>query len=146
MNAKDIRKLNWVPVTDWSELTPTLFSFATPYVGKRDIKNFIENIFRDISRKLNISYTDINTIQKEENSAFYKTIKSLFQGLFSYFNKNDPSLLALEKMLRVPDVDSIKNNDVEKILHEFSLLKDTEKIEVLKRLELISVKIKFNNN
>lgn len=73
-------------------------------------------------------------------------MKSLFQGLFSYFNKNDPSLLALEKMLRVPDVDSIKNNDVEKILHEFSLLKDTEKIEVLKRLELISVKIKFNNN
>lgn len=49
-------------------------------------------------------------------------------------------------MLRVPDVDSIKNNDVEKILHEFSLLKDTEKIEVLKRLELTSVKIKFNNN
>lgn len=73
-------------------------------------------------------------------------MKSLFQGLFSYFNKNDPSLLALEKMLRVPDVDSIKNNDVEKILHEFSLLKDTEKIEVLKRLKLISVKIKFNNN
>ena len=73
-------------------------------------------------------------------------MKSLFQDLFSYFNKYDPSLLALEKMLRVPDVDSIKNNDVEKILHEFSLLKDTEKIEVLKRLELISVKIKFNNN
>lgn len=71
-------------------------------------------------------------------------MKSLFQGLFSYFDKNDPSLLALEKMLRVPDVDSIKNNDVEKILHEFSLLKDTEKIEVLKRLELISVKIEFN--
>lgn len=73
-------------------------------------------------------------------------MKSLFQGLFSYFNKNDPSLLALEKMLWVPDVDSIKNNDVEKILNEFSLLKDTEKIEVLKRLELILVKIKFNNN
>ena len=71
-------------------------------------------------------------------------MKSLFQGLFSYFNKNDPSLLALEKMLRVPDVDSIKNNNVEKILNEFSLLKDTEKIEVLKRLELISVKIEFN--
>lgn len=73
-------------------------------------------------------------------------MKSLFQDLFSYFNKNDPSLLALEKMLRVPDVDSIKNNNVEKILNEFSLLKDTEKIEVLKRLELILVKIKFNNN
>lgn len=49
-------------------------------------------------------------------------------------------------MLRGPDVDSIKNNNVEKILNEFSLLKYTEKIEVLKKLELISVKIKFNNN
>lgn len=144
MNAKDIRKLNWVPVTDWSELTPTLFSFATPYVGKRDIKNFIENIFRDISRKLNISFTDINTIQKEENSAFYQTMENLFSTRYDCFDKNSPSLLTLEKMLRVPDVDSIKNNNVEKILHEISLLKDTEKIEVLKRLELISVKIEFN--
>ncbi len=147
MNAKDIRKLNWVLVTDWSELTQTYFTlFGESYVQKTDIEIFIENIFKDIARKLNLSYNDINRIQKEENSAFYKTMKSLFQDLFSYFNKYDPSLLALEKMLRVPDVDSIKNNDVEKILHEFSLLKDTEKIEVLKRLELISVKIKFNNN
>lgn len=108
MNAKDIRKLNWVPATDWSELTPTLFSFATPYVGKRDIKNFIENIFRDISRKLNISYTDINTIQKEENSAFYQTMENLFSTRYDCFDKKAPSLLTLEKMLRVPDVDSKK--------------------------------------
>ena len=147
MNAKDIRQLNWVPVTDWSELTQTYFTlFGESYIQKTDIEIFIENIFKDIARKLNLSYNNINRIQKEENSAFYKTMKSLFQDLFYYFNKYDPSLLALEKMLRVPDVDSIKNNDVEKILHEFSLLKDTEKIEVLKRLELISVKIKFNNN
>ena len=137
MNAKGISKLNWVPVTDWNELAQTYFDFwGTPFVSKTDIEIFIENIFRDIARKLNLSYNDINKIQKEENSAFYKTMKSLFQNFFSYFNKNVHSLLALEKMLRVPAVDSIKNNYVEKILHEFSLLKDTEKIEVLKNWNL----------
>lgn len=74
MNAKDISKLNWVPVTDWSELTQTYFTlFGESYVQKTDIEIFIENIFRDIARKLNLSYNDINKIQKEENSAFYKT-------------------------------------------------------------------------
>lgn len=74
MNAKDISKLNWVPVTDWSELTQTYFTlFGESYFQKTDIEIFIENIFRDIARKLNLSYNDINKIQKEENSAFYKT-------------------------------------------------------------------------
>lgn len=85
MNAKDIRKLNWVPVTDWSELTQTYFDFfGKPFVSKTDIEIFIENIFKDIARKLNLSYNDINRIQKEENSSFYKTMKSLFQGLFLF--------------------------------------------------------------
>lgn len=144
MKAKDIRKLNWVPITDWSELTQTHFvGYCKSYVKKADIENFIENIFRDISRKLNIPYPDIFAIQYKENSAFYSTMNILFNR-FSYLEKDNPSILRLEKLLRVPDIDSIKNNNVEKILNDFSLLKDTEKIEVLKRLELVSVKIEFN--
>lgn len=145
MEAKDIRKLNWVPVTDWKELTQTYFNFRNgKYVQKGDIESFIENICRDIARKLNISYTDIFPILKEENSAFYGTMKRIFDENI-YYGIADNSLTELKQLLRVPDVESIKDNSVEKVLNDFSLLKDTEKIEVLKRLKLVSVKVEFNN-
>lgn len=42
MNSKDIRKLNWVPVTDCSELTQTYFDFFDkPFISKTDIEIFI---------------------------------------------------------------------------------------------------------
>lgn len=145
MKAKDIKKLNWVPVTDWKDLTQTYINlYNGKYVRKEDIECFIENICRDIARKLNISYIDIFPILKEENSAFYGTMKRLFIHN-SFYSIADNSLMELEQLLRVPDVESIKDNSVEKILNDFSLLKDTEKLEVLKRLKLVSVKVEFNN-
>lgn len=63
----------------------------------------------------------------------------------SFYGIADNSLIKLEQLLWVPDVESIKDNSVEKVLNDFSLLKDTEKIEVLKRLKLVSVKVEFNN-
>ena len=64
MHTKDIsnvRRLQWVSVEDWSEV-PETYAALLPFgskIGEKDIDAFVENLFRDVARKLNIAYADI---------------------------------------------------------------------------------------
>lgn len=147
MYANEVKNLKWVPVADWSELTMTNFNiWDDASVGKSDVESFIENVFRDVARKLNIPYTELKPILKEENSAFYSTKDRLFNQ-FSGVPKAHSRLLQLEKMLRIPDVTTVPDNadqsKVDKFLTDFSALSDREKLEVLQRLGTVSVKVEF---
>lgn len=147
MHANEVRNLKWVPVSDWSELTRTSFNtFEDAFVGKSDVESFVENVFKDVARKLNIPYSELEPILKEENSAFYSTKDRLFRQS-NFISKNCSCLVELERMLRIPDVTNVLHNvnqsTVDKVLTDFSALTDREKLEVLQRLGTVTVKIEF---
>lgn len=147
MYANEVKNLKWVSVSDWSELTMTEFGgWNKEFVGKSDVESFVENVFKDVARKLNIPYTELEPIFKEENSAFYATKDRLFKH-FKGVLRVHPSLIKLEKMLKIPDVttipDNINQSNVDKLLTDFSALNDREKLEVLQRLGTVSVKVEF---
>ena len=147
MYANEVKNLKWVPVLDWSELTMTNFSDSNKaFVGKSDVENFVENVFKDLARKLNIPYTELEPILIEENSAFYSTKDRLFKK-YKGLSKTNLRLLELEKMLKIPEVttvpDNVSQSNVDKILTDFFALSDIEKIEVLQRIGTVSVKVEF---
>lgn len=128
MHATDVKNLNWISVTDWGNLQMTSLTFDGYKVGKKDIKNFAESVFRDVARKLNITYKELYPIFKEEKQSFYSACQKLF-GQHLAFDKNDDNLIKLQSMLMIPDATNISS--VEKILADFATLTDTEKLEVL---------------
>ena len=62
MSACNVKKVKWIPVTDWNELTQTYSTFSGVYVGENDVDNFVENVFRDVSRQLNMNYSELEKI------------------------------------------------------------------------------------
>lgn len=138
MDVSKVRNLKWVPVADWSELPKTwLGKDGKYYVCEYDVDSFVDNIFRDVARKLDISYEKVDSIFREENQSFEETKERLFSTC-CYAGENAESLKSLKKMLRVPEVEQ---NNVEKILNDFLILTDIEKLEVLQRLGLTCIKI-----
>lgn len=147
MYANEAKNFKWVHVPDWGELTRTHFnSCGAAYVGESDVESFVENVFRGVARRLNIPYTELEPILKEENSAFYSTKKRIFEQ-FSGVSTTHPRLLELKKLLRIPDVTTVPDNadqsKVDKFLTDFSALTDGEKLKVLQRLGIVSVKVEF---
>lgn len=151
MTVNDVRKMEWGIVSDWSELTTTNFnSWNDAFVGEADVDCFVENIFKDVARKLDIAYAELEPIIKEENASFYHTKRRLFQRI-EYVPKLHNRLLELEKMLRIPEIAEkhtkmICKPTVEQVLQDFSKLNDLEKLEVLEHLKLVSIKVKFLQN
>lgn len=144
MSACNVKKFKWIPVTDWNELTQTYSTFSGVYVGENDVDNFVENVFRDVSRQLNMNYSELEKILVEENHAFFETKSRVFKNTHGY-SKDHSQVIGLQKMLRIPDVSAILSDkpNIEKILNDFSSLTDIEKIEILQRLGTISVNIEF---
>lgn len=138
----DIRNLNWIPVRDWSSLPATGMAISQ-YVTKTDMENFVEMIFREKARKLHIPYTEIESILKDENTPFYSTLNTTFERVdYMGLSRASEKVLTLQDMLRVPDVHSIPDEEklsVEKFLHNFATLTNTEKVEVLQHLGNISI-------
>ena len=155
MDANEVKNLKWISVTDWSDLPKTRFDrYGIAHVGEADVDSFVENVFKEVSRRLNIPYSELEPILKEENSAFYSTKSRLFGKYESFFSKLFgisvdieeffECLDKLEKVLRIPDVTDINKSDVDRILNDFSALADREKLEVLQRLGTVSVKVIFS--
>ena len=151
MQANEVKKLKWVPVSDWSELTMTDYTCfgETVFVGKSDVEGFVENIFRDVARKLNIPYAELEPILKEENAAFYSTMNRIYHQFYGVA-KAHPALIELEKLLRIPDVTTVPehtgNSIVDKFLIAFSALSDREKLEILQRLGKVSIKVELSTD
>ena len=97
MQANEIKNLKWIPVTDWSKLTAIEFDFwGDSFVGNGDIKNFVDNVFKDVARKLNISYKELGQILKEEISAFFSSKCIIFHH-YSGLNKKSSHLVETQE-------------------------------------------------
>ena len=94
MDASKVRNLRWVPVTDWTGLPKTTWQKEECggrydyYVSECDINSFVDNIFRDVARKLDVSYEKVGPILREENKAFEETKGRLFLK-YDYVAEND---------------------------------------------------------
>lgn len=142
MDAKDVKKLPWKKLTDWTELPATsATNHEENFVNEMDMNIFLENVYRDISRQLNISYERLLPILKEENEAFYNLKCCLFDKYGIAYRKDDVQLLELKNTLRVPDISSIPKYKVSICLKMFEDLSDMEKIEFLQKIGKINVKI-----
>ena len=145
MEAKDVLSLPWKKVTDFSDLSETYVDLVgDSYVCKTDVDVFIENIYRDISRKLNIPYEDLNPILTAENNAFYKLKKQLFKK-YNGFSRDSTRLVKLLNTLRVPDISnveiSVTANNVSICLKMFESLTDMEKTLFLQKIGKIDIKV-----
>ena len=146
MEAKDVTRLPWKKVTDWSELSTSEEGFfrRNLFVTATDISIFVENVFRDVSRQLNIPYEQLEPVLIAENNAFFKLKKRLFSDCFGYCKWNY-QLIDLENTLRIPDISKIGNVVAEdKVSLCFKMFEDLsaiEKMVFLQKIGKINVKI-----
>lgn len=130
MEAKDVRNLLWERVTDWSELSASASGWFACCVCETDVDIFVENIYRDISRKLQISYEQLEPVLKSENEAFYSLKQKLF-GACSKYGRGEIQLLELQNTLRVPICTQDK---VSLCYNLFEELSDIEKTVFLQKI------------
>lgn len=147
MEAKDVLQLPWKKVTDWSALTAT-FKGRRFAISEDELDTFLDFIFSDISRKLQIPYDQLYPILKEENRRFYSLKENLF--FEDYMKRNGIEderaylkLMNLQNALIVPDTDFVTGNKVYRCERLFKELSDAEKLEFLNRIGKINVKIEY---
>ncbi len=145
MEAKDVMNLPWKKVTDWSELPASGESWSGKYyVCDIDVDVFVENVFRDIARKLNIQYEQLKPILVAENEAFYSLKRRLYKTYTGYDRRNI-RLDELQNTLRVPDISNIEDavtvDAVSACLKLFEGLSNIEKVVFLQKIGKINVRI-----
>lgn len=145
MEAKDVKSLSWKKVTDWSELSASSRDLEGHYyVCAKDVNIFVENVFRDIARKLGIPYEQLQPVLQAENSAFYSLKKRIFR-IYAVYGRMNDRLIELENTLRVPDISDVKNvvtdDNVSNCLEMFEGLSNIEKMVFLQKIGKINVKI-----
>lgn len=146
MEAKDVLSLPWKKVTDWSELSESYKDswYEKYFVCAEDVNVFIENVYRDIARKLNIPYEQLEPILKAENEAFYSLEEKLFK-INSGYGRTNKRLIELQNTLRVPDTSNIEDtvtaDNVSVCLKLFEGLSNIEKMVFLQKIGKINVKI-----
>lgn len=94
----EVKNVEWVKA-DWAKLRGTCIA----YVGTADVDRLVENTFRRIAKDLHVPYKDILPILREENAEFYRRKEEMYKVADGY-RKNNPALLELEALLKVPDM------------------------------------------
>jgi len=133
MTIEDVKKLNWVLVTDWTRVPTVVRRKRNNIIYKWNIERFIRNLLIDISYKLNIHYTTLKPLFHEYNSDFFKLQEKLFTEKLYYYT-NEPELLKLQSLLRIPDTSNVHISKVERLFSSFEELTDEEKEEFLQLL------------
>lgn len=111
MNANKEKKIRWTHVIDWSNLTTTSCDILDGYdVSESDVDEFVENIFKEVARNLNIPYKEIKPILDEKNSAFYSAKVIVFKT-YGNMKAQHPILLKLESLLTIPEFIPDYNNE-----------------------------------
>lgn len=130
MKPEEVRNLNWVKVEDWGEITATYEEKGERYITNNDIIAFVENIFREVARKLDIPAKKLLPIMQDENNAFFQIKSDIFAD-YDAVGPESKEFLELKKLLRVPDIYfSDKNKTtVENLIDEFNKLSDEDKEE-----------------
>ena len=138
MTAEEVRNLNWVEVENWNTITHSeLGRNKQRFIGKEDIDSFVENIFRDIARKLNIPANKLLPILKEENEPFYKVKEKIYSN-YSGLGKDSENFKELKSLLRIPDISFFEKEKqtASVFLKDFYKLPDEEKQIVIDELKL----------
>ena len=133
MKAEDVRRLNWVKVENWKDITRTVYGrFNKKFIGKEDVDSFVENIFREIARKLDIPLKELLPILEEENQPFYKIKKNIYTQ-FSGLTSVEKNFIELKSLLRIPDISFLDKQKptVDTVLEDFSKLSDEDKEKVV---------------
>lgn len=121
MEAKEVLNMPWTNVKDWSILSASKEKRNNYFVLEEDVDVFVENLFREVARKLHVSYDELLPILKKENGAFYKLKTSLFWGYEVGYTKNHTQLKELENLLRIPDVSKLDYINSENIMNCLSM-------------------------
>ena len=79
MSAEHLRRMKWIPVKNWKNLTATHKGMDGYLVSEEDVDIFVENLIREIARRLNLPYEEVDKVIKEENSAFFKLKAKVFK-------------------------------------------------------------------
>lgn len=133
MEVKDVRKLPWKKLEDWSELSDIS-------IDKENIDRFLTIIFQDISRKLDCPYEELLPLLEAENVAFYSFKEQMSAHYSLCYSKE---LVELENLLRIPDTDFVTETTADNCLKLFDSLSDTEKIAFLQKIGKINVKVEY---
>lgn len=153
MKVEDIRNLNWVKLEeteeykDWKNL-PKRNIAGKLHVQSALIEVYLEEVYMQIARKLNISYRELSKMIKEENLAFYTLKKEMFQGK-SLIEIEDGAWKLVKSYLMIPDVNSVPmipktDNKIglKELIQYVSVLSNEEK----KELAQILNQFKENND
>lgn len=148
MEAKDVMSLPWKKVTDWSDLSASDEDrwSGKYFIGEADVDVFVENVFREIARKLNIPYEHLKPILVAENEAFYSLKGKIYKTCTGYDRKHT-RLAELQNILRVPDISNIEDavtvDNVSACLKLFEGLSNIEKMVFFQKIGKINVKIEY---
>lgn len=128
MKPEEVRNLNWVKVDDWDGMTATYEEKGEMYISKKDIIAFVENIFREVARKLDIPAKKLLPIMQDENNAFFQILSDIFAD-YDAIGPKAEVFLELKKLLRVPDIyfSDKKKTTVENLIYEFNKLSVEDK-------------------
>lgn len=137
MKPEEVRNLNWVKVEDWGEITATYEDRNGSLISENDIIAFVENIFRDVARKLDIPAKKVLPIMKAENNAFFQIKAEIFSN-YEAIGSQSEEFLGLKKLLRVPDVyfSDKRKITLDTLIEEINKLSDEDKKKIIDALSL----------
>lgn len=147
MTIDEIRKLKWNTLSSnvWEEQLPmtNIGKFKKKYASKEDVETFISDQISITARKLNIDYIEFLKLVKSENQAFYTFFDYIYEN-YAGLGGNSLDMLNLQNFFKLPTIPNKQFNPVEDVLLRFEKLTDFQKIEVLEKLKLISIRINKN--
>ena len=134
----------WEKWGGWSKMSGTDWRNNEYYVTKLDFEEYLEIIYKDISRNFNVSYEELKTLIENENQAFFNRKERMFNG--SSLRKDGARLIHLEEMLMVPIMRKYNpTNNLENCLKIFWKLSDEEKMIFLKKIGKINIEVSFSH-
>lgn len=147
MNAQEIRNLKWVKLEELEEyenwkLLPRRTINEKSYIENALLDIYLDDVYKQIARKLNISFKDLSTIIKEENSSFYTLKKEIFIRSTSRIGTDDGAWDLLKSYLMIPDVNSVPmiprtdvKLDVKVLMNYISVLASEERKQLAESLK-----------
>ena len=110
MTVQEIRNLKWVRLEeteeykDWN-LLPKRTWGTDVYIRNDLVELYLDDVYKQISRKLDISFDELSKLIKEENATFYTLKKEIFTR--SNVKDSDKSWKAIKSFLMIPDITSV---------------------------------------
>jgi len=146
MKAEDVRNLKWIQLKNWDDITMTNYNDeGKRFISEKDLDIFVENVFKDICRTLNISIEELLPILKEENKSFYEA-KSIHYSKYTGFTQAAEEFKEMKKLFKIPDVKTVpmipkSDSEItdEKIVRFFTSLSNDRKTELLNELKKLVI-------